>query len=247
MPRVKNKKKLHHRLIRHAHHFLIPHSGNDHKPHALRPMALRLYTFSIIGVKLFVTTFLFLTYPSIGKFASITEAEILSYTNASRAESGVPALSLNSKLNQAAKLKAQDMIADDYFAHTAPDGTKPWEFLKQAGYSYAAAGENLAMDFTEASSVHVAFMNSPSHKKNIVNGQYTEMGVAVIDGELQGHQTTILVEFFGEPYKSAAVAETTPQQPAAQPEPKPTTNTAVNTNTNQAKPTPTPTKPTTQP
>jgi hypothetical protein len=243
MTRVKNKKKLHHRLIRQAHHFLIPHKGNDHKPLALRPVALRLYTFSIIGVKLFVTTFLFLTYPSIGHFASITEAEILSYTNASRAESGIPALSLNSKLNQAAQLKAQDMIADNYFAHTAPDGTKPWEFLKQAGYSYAAAGENLAMDFTEASSVHAAFMNSPSHLKNIVNEKYTEMGVAVLDGELQGHQTTILVEFFGQPYQAATAVEPTPPQPSTPPATQPNTNTTVNTNTNTGQQPPTPTPP----
>lgn len=217
---------LTHRIWHHARHFLVPHKSNNHRPHALRPTALKLYAFSIIGVKLFVTTFLFLAYPSIGLFASITQAEILNLTNNSRAEAGAPALKFNDKLNQAALLKARDMIADNYFAHTAPDGTKPWEFLKQAGYSYSAAGENLAMDFTEAASVHAAFMNSASHKKNIMNEKYTEMGIAVIDGELQGRSTTILVEFFGTPYEKTVATEPapapleTPTKPAT-PEPTP--------------------------
>ena len=233
MPAQKKKrKKLHHHLIHHAKrvphhtkHFLIPHKGNDHKPHALRPSALRIYSVAIIAVKLFVSSFLFLVYPSLGEFAAITQAEILSLTNTSRQEAGLNSLSLNDTLNQAALLKAQDMLADNYFAHTAPDGTKPWAFLKQAGYSYAAAGENLAMDFTEASSVHTAFMNSPSHKKNIVNPKYTEMGLAIVEGELQGHTTTILVEFFALPYEAAAPTpepEPTPEPtPAPTPQPQP--------------------------
>ncbi|MCH7492969.1 hypothetical protein IID19_05310 [Patescibacteria group bacterium] len=225
------KNKLHHRVIHHAKrmphhakHFLIPHHGNSHKPHALRPLALKIYAFSIIGIKVFVTTFLFIAYPSIGHFAEISQVEILNQANASRAEVGVAPLTLNNTLNQAAAQKAQHMIDNDYFAHTAPDGTKPWYFIKQSGYAYIAAGENLAMDFTAASSVHTAFMNSPSHKKNILKDTYTELGVAVLDGELQGSQTTVLVVFFGTPTETAAVApEPTPTpEPTPIPEPTPT-------------------------
>ncbi|MFA5051684.1 MAG: CAP domain-containing protein [Patescibacteria group bacterium] len=240
-------KKLKNRILyrfalshKHTKRFLIPHDANAHHPHALRPLALKIYSLSIISVKLFVTGFLFLTYPSAGHFAAITQTEILNLTNAARAEAGVSALKSNAVLNQAAMLKAQDMIAKDYFAHTSPDGTKPWEFFRQAGYSYSSAGENLAMDFTEASTVQTAFMNSPSHKKNIVNPKYTEMGVAVVEGMLQGHQTTLLVEFFGTPYELAAAEPEPTPAPAPAPTPAPaTTNTATPvTNTNTAKPVP---------
>lgn len=236
MPTTDKKMRFHHKVIHHTRHFLIPHHSNDHRPHALRPLALKIYSFSIIGVKLFVTGFLFLTYPSAGHFAAITQSEILSLTNAARAEAGVTALTSNATLNKAAMLKAQDMMAKNYFAHNAPDGTKPWEFFRQAGYSYSAAGENLAMDFTEASSVQTAFMNSPSHKKNILNPKYTEMGIAVLEGELQGHQTTLLVEFFGTPYGAAA---TEPTVTTTTPTPATNTNTAAptTTNTNTTKPT----------
>lgn len=236
----KNEQKLHHKVrhhckhaVHHAKHFLIPHEGNDHKPHALRPTALKIYGSALILVKLFVTGFLFLIYPSTADFASITTSEILALTNASRTEAGVPALSMNSKLNQAAQLKAQDMINNNYFAHTSPSDVKPWSFLKQVGYDYQAAGENLAMDFTDAASVHTAFMNSPSHKKNIMNEKYTEMGIGVLAGKIDGKDTILLVEYFGRPYEITAV-EPAPQ-PTPQPKPTPTTT-----------PTPTP-KPTVKP
>lgn len=236
----KNKQKFHHKVIHHCkrvkHHarnFLIPHPGNNHKPHVLRPLALKIYSASLIAVKLFVTAFLFLAYPSLGEFASINTSEILALTNTSRAQEGVAALTLNSQLNQAAQLKAQDMLADNYFAHTAPDGTKPWAFIKEAGYSYSAAGENLAMDFTDANSVHTAFINSPTHKKNIINPKYSEMGIAIASGKLDGRDTILLVEFFGKPYEAPIAQAGTEPTPTPTPQPQPT-------------PTPTP-KPTPKP
>lgn len=208
---------------RHTKHFLIPYEGNSHKPHALRPKALKIYASSLILIKLFITGFLFLSYPSTASFAAITTAEILNLTNASRQEAGVGALALNSQLNQAAMLKAQDMLADNYFAHIAPDGTKPWAFIQEVGYSYSAAGENLAMDFTEAESVQAAFMNSPSHKKNILNPKYKEMGIAVVTGKINGQETTLLVEFFAAPYEVKVAAETKPVTTVTKPTTKPVT------------------------
>lgn len=240
------QKKFHEHLLHHARrgyhhakHFLIPHVGNNHKPHALRAPALRMYVFAIIAVKVFVTSFLFLSYPSAGKFAEITGADMVSLTNASRATENLAPLKSNAKLNQAAMLKAQHMMANDYFAHTAPDGTKPWTFFKEAGYSYSTAGENLAMDFTDAAAVEEAFMNSPSHRQNIMNVKYTEIGIAVLDGQLQGHETTLLVVFFGAPYQAAA-APTTVTPPATKPTTQPTTTPSKPTTT---KPTQTQTPP----
>lgn len=221
-------KHVHKHVKHHAWHLFVPHHGNDHRPHALRPRALRVYSVSLIAVKVFVSMFLFAVYPSNGEFAAITASEIISLTNSSRSAKGLQSLTLNSTLNRAASLKAQDMIANNYFAHTSPNGTKPWEFLKRAGYSYSAAGENLAMDFTEAGTVHTAFMNSPSHASNILSEKYTEMGVAVASGEIDGRQTTILVEFFGKPYVTATAQPTpapTPQPTVTSPTPTPVVTT----------------------
>ncbi len=243
------KKKFHEHVIHHTRHFLIPHHGNGHKPHALRPPTLRLYASAVILVKLFVTTFLFMTNPSVGHFAEITKSQLLTLTNQARADAGVAPLVLNDKLNYAASLKAQHMLTNDYFAHTAPDGTKPWYFIKQAGYTYTAAGENLAMDFTQAETVFDAFMNSPSHKKNILNDKYSEMGVAVVDGTLQGSETTLLVVFFGDPYVVPVEPEPTPEPtPTPTPEPEPTpTPTPEPTPTPTPEPEPTPVPVTPQP
>ena len=234
---IHHARRLHHHVKHHAKHWFIPHPGNDHRPHALRPPALRVYSISLIAVKVFVTGFLFLLYPSNGQFAAITANEILALTNESRSAQGLPTLTLNATLNRAASLKAQDMVANNYFAHTSPAGVKPWEFFKRGGYSYSAAGENLAIDFTEAGTVHTAFMNSSSHAANILNEKYTEMGVAVTSGVIEGRETTILVEFFAKPYQKAAVAT---QPTTTQPQPTTQTPPATPTVKPQATPPPAP-------
>ncbi|MFH1235412.1 MAG: CAP domain-containing protein [Parcubacteria group bacterium] len=232
-------KRAHHHVKRKAHHWFIPHEGNSHQPHALRAPAIRVYSVGLILVKVFVSSFLFLVYPSSAQFASITASEILTLTNQSRQAAGLHSLSLNSALNAAAKLKAEDMVANNYFAHTSPSGVRPWDFVKRAGYSYSAAGENLAMDFTEAGTVHITFMNSPSHAENILGEKYTEMGIAVLNGKIDGRDTTLLVEFFGKPYQTPVVV--VPPTPTPAPSPSPTPSpTPTPTPTPTPSPTPAP-------
>ncbi len=136
--------------------------------------------------------------PGILGFASnIFVEEIVETTNAYRQENGLSELSFDPTLSQAAKEKAEDMFADDYWAHVSPDGTKPWSFITQSGYDYVYAGENLAKDFQKSEAVVVAWMESPSHRQNILNEKFKDIGIAVVNGTLDGYETTLVVQMFG--------------------------------------------------
>lgn len=102
-------------------------------------------------------------------------------------------LTLNPALNLAAQAKARDMVSRDYFAHVSPDGTKPWSWLRSAGYNYTYAGENLAEGYTDAYDLETSWMASPAHRANILSPFYSEVGLAVIPRD----NTNIVVQFFG--------------------------------------------------
>lgn len=222
-------------------HYFIPHEGNDHRPLALRPNALKLYSVLLIVVKLTVTGFLYGLYPSEGSFAELTASKIFELTNQSRRASGFTPLKISTQLNKAAQAKGQDMLRAGYFDHTAPDGKKFWQWIQEAGYTYTTAGENLAMDFTTAESAHNALMASPSHRSNILRTSYVEVGLAVVQGKINGHDTTLLVEIFGAPLRAKQKAApvksvATAQPPAAQQPSQPTVASAqITTTTYQAK------------
>jgi len=126
--------------------------------------------------------------------------ELLTITNQRRQEQGLQPLKLNNELSVAAAEKAKYMFANNYWAHIAPDGTTPWYFIKNAGYEYLYAGENLARGFTTAPDVVQAWMNSPSHRENMLSKNYDEIGFAVSSGNLTGSETTLVVEMFGKKY-----------------------------------------------
>ena len=94
-------------------------------------------------------------------------------------------------------MKAQDMMAKGYFEHTSPQGISPWYWFDQSGYDYRYAGENLAIGFIDSGEVNNAWLASPAHKANILNGNYRETGTAVLSGNFQGGQTTVVVQLFG--------------------------------------------------
>lgn len=146
--------------------------------------------------------------------ASFDQTNLYSLTNSERQVAGLSSLTSNSQLEAAALAKARDMLARDYWAHYTPDGRAPWEFIKSNKYGYKSAGENLAMDFTTADGVIQGWLASPSHRANLMAEQFSEIGIAVVDGKLQGRQTTLVVAFYAKPKKSAAPKNT--PQPVAQ-------------------------------
>ena len=129
--------------------------------------------------------------------SSITPTSIISLTNQERSSLGLNSLDNNSKLAAAALAKANDMFEKQYWDHFGPNGETPWQFIRGAGYNYVYAGENLAKGFRTSEGVHEAWMASPTHKANIVSANYKDIGVAVVDGILQGKQTTLVVQMFG--------------------------------------------------
>ncbi len=181
-------------------HYFIPCEANGHKPHLVRHQSLNFLSALILFGKIFTTVLLFITFPSPAEFSTVTANRLIELTNKERAAAGFPVLMHNSALDNSAALKAEDMLARDYFAHDSPLGTTPWEWFKQAGYNYTYAGENLAMNFSEAEEAMTAWMNSPTHKANILNGNYDEIGIAVAVGQINGRKTTIVVQHFGKSY-----------------------------------------------
>jgi len=124
---------------------------------------------------------------------------MIELVNQSRLEAGLESLSVNSQLVQAANLKAGDMLEFDYFDHTSPAGIDPWHWIGLAGYNYHYAGENLAIDFVTAGGAHQALMESSSHRENILNSHFKEVGVAVLQGEFEGLDSIVVVEIFASP------------------------------------------------
>jgi len=113
-------------------------------------------------------------------------------------------------LASAAHQKAEDMFRKNYWSHYAPDGTTPWDFILGSGYKYEYAGENLAKNFLFSQGVVDAWMNSPSHRENILRSEYSEVGLAVVNGVLNGEQTTLVVQTFAKPLSSTMATTNNP-------------------------------------
>lgn len=195
--------------------YFIPNDQNDHKPKILRSKSLLIIAIVLILIKSAVTGYLFFIYPNTAKMTEVMISQVLELTNSSRLENGIPALKLSSALSASAKAKAEDMVLNNYFAHYSPDGKKPWDWISRAEYPYLFVGENLAMNFSSAASAHIALMQSPSHKENILNSRFSDVGLAVISGEIDGKKTNLLVELFAtqKEVEIAAVAKETETEP----------------------------------
>jgi len=194
--------KIAHKLA----HLIFPRESNNQKAKLLHSSSLAVFIFFIVIYQL-VINFLPKIKPDIlGFAANISPSEVIRLTNEKRAQAGLPALTENGILSQAAQAKAADMLNKDYWSHIAPDGTQPWTFFTNSGYKYRYAGENLARDFSSPSSAVEAWMASPSHKENIMSPKYKEIGIAVVEGDLAGVDTTIIVQFFGTKYADSLPA-----------------------------------------
>ena len=128
---------------------------------------------------------------------ALSANDIMAATNAVRNENKLVPLATNEQLNTAACLKLDDMVKDGYWAHDNPNGTTPWEFFKQAGYNYKAAGENLAYGQMTTPEVMEDWMNSPKHKENLVSDKWLEQGVCVKYVKFQNRDVFLMVHHFG--------------------------------------------------
>lgn len=187
-------------------HLFSPHAGNNFRAKLLHNSGI----FAVIGIILVGNIFLrLLDSPALhilGFTSSVTIDEVVRSTNEARIGAGLKPLAYNEKLADAARRKAANMLEENYWAHNSPSGKSPWVWFKAAGYNYLYAGENLAKDFGDTGRMMAAWMASPTHRDNIVNGKYSEIGVAVVPGTLMGSETVLVVQLFGAGSSGGAVA-----------------------------------------
>ncbi len=186
--------------------YFIPHPENDHKPHFLREGAVSV-TAAIVVILFFASIFGNYAVKNNKHLAAIQAAFLVDLTNEDRADQGLSKLAINDKLVSAAGMKAGDMADKSYFAHVSPDGKTPWYWIEQAQYNYLYAGENLAVNFYDSEDVEEAWMDSPTHKANIMSRNFTEIGIATARGKYKGETTTFVVQMFGSPKKGNLSAE----------------------------------------
>ncbi len=204
------------------------------------PLLVLLFGGMIInGLRPFTQSF---NGASLAYATEMSRNNLLASTNNRRAANGVSGITLNSKLNQAAQNKAIDMRNKNYWSHNTPSGQEPWIFVDAVGYVYSKAGENLAYGYPTSDETVTGWMNSPSHRANMLDPTFTEVGFGFINASdyeprvapefssapSVGNQT-IVVAMYAKPYSSP--------QPATQPEPTPPTpQPEVQSSTNSAPP-----------
>lgn len=192
-------------MVKRFKKLLVPHHHNDYKPHLFREAGI-IALFSIIFSIFFLAVTGRVIIDRTDLTALVLPKVLVDYTNEDRAKENFKHLTINPLLEKAAQLKADDMARNGYFAHKSPDGKTPWYWFKEVGYDFSYAGENLAVNFNDSVEVNNAWMNSPGHRENIMNGNFSEIGIATAEGMYQGRMTVFVVQLFGRP----AVAEATP-------------------------------------
>ena len=190
-----------HRVHRHVKKTLVPHKENQFRPLLIRRYGLLAMLLLMLGLHLaygYDTT-----TGVLGRHAEISTHELLVETNAQRKANDAPSLDRSATLDIAAAMKAEHMLQNQYWAHTAPDGTEPWHWLNEAGYSYAVAGENLARNFGSAQATVRAWMQSKEHRENLLDQRYRDVGFAVRTGSMNDEPITLVVALYGAPQDEA--------------------------------------------
>lgn len=191
------------------HDLFIPSAHNDYKPKVLHPKRLVYHALSAVIIKIVMVVFL-LSFPIEAWLSptvlSETGNQIISLTNDLRKSKGVQTLTKNNLLETAAINKAQDMLVQQYFAHVGPDSRSLKNWLVDVGYDYRMAGENLALGFSSATDVMAAWQNSPTHYANLVDPDFTQIGVGAVSGNYQSYDSVLIAQYFGNPRQ----VETTP-------------------------------------
>ena len=179
-------------------HLFTPRHSNNHRPKIFHPKSLVVLAAVVVGLNSGIRPLAGFSGGVLGYASDIQITQVFEQINQQRVENSLPALKLNDKLSEAARRKASDMFASNYWAHINPtNGREPWYFFDAVGYDYRYAGENLARDFSTTGPMIKAWMSSQTHKDNIVSTRYQETGIGVVNGVLNGVETTLVVQLFG--------------------------------------------------
>ena len=113
------------------------------------------------------------------------EKEVFNLINQQRTNNGLSALKVDSEVQRVARIKAEDMVTNNYFSHTSPTYGSPFDMLKSFKISYKTAGENIAANSSNSGAVN-AWMNSSGHKANILNSSFNYTGIGVVNSYKYG-------------------------------------------------------------
>ena len=183
----------------------LPTEANNYQPRLLSKLALYCYLVLILVVNVGLS----LLVPKSVK-ADVNIGTIYQLQNEERSNRGLSGLTMNSLLIESATQKAKAMLKSDCWSHYCPDGKSPWDFFDTAGYDYVYAGENLAEGFVDTNKLFQAWMNSPTHRANIINENFTEVGIGYATGKYQNiENNTIVVVHFGSTNKKTTTLPAT--------------------------------------
>jgi uncharacterized protein YkwD len=192
-----------------AKDFFIPHKGNNHHPHMLHTKRALFYSLFFIAVKAVVFVFTISIPLQAFMMPDILKEqrnEVLRLVAETRAANGLEVLSGADKLYSSSQNKSEDMVENSYFSHVSPESRDLKYFLDQVNYSYRYAGENLAMGFSDAKSVVSAWIKSPLHYQNIMDGDFSETGMGIASGDYKGKETVFIAQHFGAPISQVTKA-----------------------------------------
>ena len=184
---------------------LIPTKENNYNPFFSTKVVMVILTLWVLLFNSFATL-LFSDYDV--HAVSISADRIIELTNEERLKNGLGTVKADALLTSAAYAKANNMLKEQYWDHFGPNGESPWQFIKASGYEYIYAGENLGKGFTTSEGLHQAWMASPTHKENIVGKNYKDIGIAVVNGNLNGEDVFLVVQMFGSLHSVGTIAET---------------------------------------
>ena len=120
--------------------------------------------------------------PTVDTSVTAFEQEVIRLVNEIRVRNGLKPLTYDWELGRVARIKSQDMKDNRYFAHNSPVYGTPFQMMKNFGISYRSAGENIAKGYATPQAVVNAWMNSSGHRANILNANYTHIGVGYVAG-----------------------------------------------------------------
>jgi len=198
------------------HHFFIPRHSNNFKAKLLHHDALTGYLIFALVLTISISVVQRDTGSILGYATDISPTKLFELTNGERENEHLSTLTYNNNLAEAAREKALNMFKNNYWAHYGPNGETPWQFVLEAGYQYEYAGENLAKNFLFSDGVMEAWMDSETHRENILRDEYTEVGFAVVNGLLEGEETTLVVQMFGAPLYPSEQIQAQAREPAVQ-------------------------------
>ena len=185
----------------------IPIKENNYTPYVLKRGAVTIYALVLLIFNIATADI-----AALQASASVEAQSLVNLHNQERSEHNLGELKLNSKLTASAQKKAQAMMDKDCWDHYCPDGKSPWDFFDEVGYDYVYAGENLAEGFSDNDKVFTAWMNSKTHRDNILRPEFDEIGIAIVYGEFQDieNNAVIVVHFGSREIKTNVESDLTP-------------------------------------